>query len=58
MRLIKAIKSTFEAIGMAVFIYFFYVYLERPEEFLLKEFAISLGIAVFIVWIMNKAFRW
>ena len=57
MKLLKTIKSTFEAIGMAVFIYFFYVYAERPEEFLVKEALIAFGVAVLLVWMQNRAFR-
>ncbi len=57
LKLLKTLKSTFEAIGWAVFIYFFYIYLERPEEFLKKEFLVALGIAVLLVWIINKTFR-
>jgi hypothetical protein len=56
MKLLKAIKSTFEAIGMTVFIFLVYSYFERG--FVLEDLLISAAVSVFLVWITNKAFRW
>lgn len=58
MNILKAIKSTFEAIGMTVFIYVVYVYFENSEVFLFKEFLLSGVVAIFVVWLSNKALRW
>ncbi len=58
MKSLKTIKSIFEAIGWTVFIYFFYVYVKRPDEFLKKEALIAFGIAVFFVWFTNKVLRY
>lgn len=58
MKMLKAIKSTFEAIGMAVFIYIVYVYFDRPYGFILKDFLICLAVSIFIVWLINKIIRW
>ena len=58
MKLLKAIKSTFEAIGMAVFIYIVYVYFDRPYGFILKDFLICGAVSVFTVWLINKIIRW
>lgn len=58
MNILKAIKSTFEAIGMMVFIYVVYVYFEDPEVFVLKDFLISGVVAIFVVWLINKTLRY
>ena len=59
MKLLKAIKSTFEAIGMATFIFVFYAYFDKPSGDVLLEYLLtSVGISVFLVWIVNKSYRY
>ncbi len=58
MKLLKAIKSTFETVGMTVFIFLAYSYFGNPENFVLKDLVISGAVSIFLVWINNKAFRW
>lgn len=54
--ILKAIKSTFEAIGMACFIFFVYGYIDGV--FLIDNLFYSLLISVFVVWLTNKTMRY
>lgn len=56
MKVLKAIKSTFEAIGMACFIFFVYGYIDG--YFVIDNLYYSFLISVFVVWLTNKTLRW
>lgn len=59
MKLLKAIKSIFEAIGMAAFIFVVYVYFDKPTgNELFNYLLISFGMGVFLVWIVNRSYRY
>ena len=58
MKILKAIKSTFEALGIMFIIMFGYFLIDDPEEFVLADYLISGAISVFLVWLTNKSFRW
>ena len=59
MKLLKAIKSTFEAIGMTVVIFLAYTYFDKPsEEVILDYLFYSAVIGVLLVWIINKSYLW
>lgn len=58
MRLLKAIKSTFEAIGIMTFILTMFLYFEQSAEILPRDVLIAGGVSVFLVWLTNKIFRW
>ena len=58
MKAIKSIESAFAAFGIAHFIYYAYVYAERPEAIEPRELLICGAVAVVIVWIINKSAEW
>lgn len=58
MKILKAIKSTFEALGIMTFIMVLYMYFEQPAEILPRDALIAGGIAVVLVWLQNKSFRY
>lgn len=58
MKAIKSIESAFAAFGLAHFIYYAYVYAERPGAIEPRELLICGAVAVAIVWIINKSAEW
>ena len=56
MKLLKAIKSAFETIGMAVVLFFAYGYFDGG--FVLEHLFYYLIFSAVVVWLTNKAFRW
>ena len=56
MKILKAIKSTFETIGMAVVVFFTCGYIDGT--FVIDNLYYSLLISAAVVWISNKALRW
>lgn len=56
MRTLKAIKSAFEAIGMAVCIFVGYIYFGKPESIGGGDFLLALLFSVILVWLINKIF--
>lgn len=54
MKLLKAIKSAFEAFGMTFFIFLMYGCYDGSFE--IKTFLISAGVSIFLVWAINKVF--
>lgn len=58
MKAIKSIESAFAAFGLAHFIYYAYVYAEKPGAIEPRELLICGAVAVAIVWIINKSAEW
>lgn len=58
MRILKAVKSAFEAIGIFFLIMFGCYYFDHSEGFEVMDYLLSGGIAIFLVWMENKSFRW